>query len=131
MNTSGLNDNGSGVAVMLEVIRLLDYYQCETNFTILFVAFDMEESVRLSPSMGISEAEIDNWNVHQGAIGSKYFVHEYLIPNELSNGESSSGSGFQGAIILDTVMNYDSQRDTQDIPNDIHQVWFAKLRLPN
>ena len=44
-NTSGLNDNGSGIGVMLEIIRLLDYYQCETDSTIIFVAFDMEESV--------------------------------------------------------------------------------------
>ncbi|KAH9393794.1 hypothetical protein TYRP_021517 [Tyrophagus putrescentiae] len=71
-NTSGLNDNGSGIGVMLEM----------------------------------------------GAIGSKYFVNEYLIPNELSNVQYRSH--FKGAIIMDTLLNFDAQPGTQDIPNDIH-----------
>ena len=47
-------------------------------------------------------------------------MHEYLIPNELAS--ESGKKKFLGAIILDTVMNYDARRDTQDIPNDMHQV---------
>lgn len=44
-NTTGLNDNGSGVGVMLELIRLMDYYNCITKYSVLFVAFDLEELV--------------------------------------------------------------------------------------
>lgn len=44
-NTSGLNDNSSGIAVMLEIMRLLSYFLCETKFTLIFVAFDLEELV--------------------------------------------------------------------------------------
>ena len=42
-NTSGLNDNGSGVGVMLEMVRLLEH--CKTKYSIIFVAFDLEELV--------------------------------------------------------------------------------------
>jgi len=47
-NTSGLNDNGSGIGVMLEMVRMLDYFQCESKYTVMFVAFDLEELVRVS-----------------------------------------------------------------------------------
>lgn len=96
--TPGLNDNASGLAVLIELMRLFDLHQCETEFTILFVAFDLEEL---------------------GGIGSKYFVHEYLIPAELING---MGNRFKGAIILDTLLNFDASPGSQDIPNDIHLV---------
>ncbi|KAI2797863.1 hypothetical protein BLOT_014714 [Blomia tropicalis] len=96
-NTTGLNDNGSGVGVMLELIRLMDYYNCITKYSVLFVAFDLEEL---------------------GALGSKYFVHEYLIPNEL-NGKTQQNQ-YDGAIIMDTLLNFDPNPGTQDIPNDVH-----------
>lgn len=103
--TPGLNDNASGLAVLIELMRLLDQHQCETEFTILFVAFDLEEL---------------------GGIGSKYFVHEYLIPAELVNG---MGNRFKGAIILDTLLNFDGTPGSQDIPNDIHLVSMVTFLL--
>ena len=43
--TSGFNDNGSGVAVLLELARVLTASECfKPEHTILFVAFDTEEA---------------------------------------------------------------------------------------
>ncbi len=46
-NTTGLNDNGSGVAAMLEVARVLGAADClagEQKHTVIFVAIDKEVS---------------------------------------------------------------------------------------
>ena len=41
--TDGFNDNGSGVAAVLEVATILAGSSCEFENSILFVAFDLEE----------------------------------------------------------------------------------------
>lgn len=43
----GVNDNGSGATVVLEISRLLTSNNCKLNQTIMFVLFDMEEDVAL------------------------------------------------------------------------------------
>ena len=42
-DTPGLDDNGSGVASMLEVARSLTSSGCAFDFSVFFVAFDLEE----------------------------------------------------------------------------------------
>lgn len=91
---AGVNDNGSGIAVLLEVARVLTAHQCELDYTVIFVALDMEEI---------------------GCVGSYYFVHEFLIASELLRDKST----FQGAIILDTILHYNDTMYSQDIPKDI------------
>ena len=54
-------------------------------------------------------------------------MHEYLIPNELAS--VRHGTQFKGAIIMDTLLNFDPQPGTQDIPNDIHQVREDLMRV--
>ena len=41
--TDGFNDNGSGVAAVLEVATVLTASGCEFENSIMFVAFDLEE----------------------------------------------------------------------------------------
>ncbi|XP_037503967.1 uncharacterized protein LOC119378941 isoform X3 [Rhipicephalus sanguineus] len=91
--TKGVNDNGSGVAALLEAARVLTMHQCDLNYTVIFVALDMEEI---------------------GCVGSYYFVHDFLISNELLR----DGSKFQGAIIMDTILHYNDTMYSQDIPVD-------------
>ncbi|XP_075732863.1 uncharacterized protein LOC119176702 isoform X2 [Rhipicephalus microplus] len=91
--TKGVNDNGSGVAALLEAARVLTAHQCDLNYTVIFVALDMEEI---------------------GCVGSYYFVHDFLISNELLR----DGSKFQGAIIMDTILHYNDTMYSQDIPVD-------------
>ncbi|CAN7991169.1 unnamed protein product [Ixodes hexagonus] len=91
--TKGVNDNGSGIAALLEVARVLTYHRCRLDYTVIFVALDMEEI---------------------GCVGSYYFVHDFLFPSELLRDSSK----FQGAIILDTILHYNNSRHSQDIPKD-------------
>ena len=77
-NTGGLDDNGSGVAAMLEVARALNHAKCKPKYSIMLVAFDLEES---------------------GSQGSLVFVQDFLIPKILKKVDATEAS-FQGAIIL-------------------------------
>ncbi|GIY83190.1 peptidase_M28 domain-containing protein [Caerostris darwini] len=92
-DSNGVDDNGSGLAVMLEVARAITEARCRLNHTLMFVAFDHEEN---------------------GAMGSNYFVDHYLIPDELKRARAR----FQGAFILDGIMNYNDIPNTQELPLD-------------
>ncbi|KAF8784609.1 Aminopeptidase YwaD like protein [Argiope bruennichi] len=92
-DSNGVDDNGSGLAVMLEVARAITEARCRLNHTLMFVAFDHEEN---------------------GAMGSNFFVDHYLIPDELKRARAR----FQGAFILDGIMNYNDIPNTQELPVD-------------
>ncbi|XP_042896988.1 uncharacterized protein [Parasteatoda tepidariorum] len=92
-DSNGVDDNGSGLAVMLEVARIITEARCRLNHTLMFVAFDHEEN---------------------GAMGSNYFVDHYLIPEELKRARAR----FQGAFILDGILNYNDVPNTQELPID-------------
>ena len=49
--TDGYNDNGSGLATMLEVARALVESECRLMYTVIFVAFDKEEVDVISVKM--------------------------------------------------------------------------------
>lgn len=59
-NGPGANDNGSGVAIVMEVARLLK--DIETEYSVKFVYFSAEE---------------------EGLIGSSYYVSNTVIPEEM------------------------------------------------
>lgn len=61
MPTGGVDDNGSGVCVLLELAKR--FYDVETPCTLQFVFFDTEE--------------------YASYAGSSCFVYTYLVPNEL------------------------------------------------
>lgn len=95
-NSNGVDDNGSGLAVMMEIAKTLTQARCKFNNTLMFVAFDLEE---------------------QGAMGSNHFVDYYLIPEELNRARAH----FQGAFILDGIMNFNEAPNTQELPIDFAQ----------
>ena len=96
--THGFNDNGSGVSVLLELARILPKSKCfKPKNTILFVAFDSEEA---------------------GSLGSYEFVRRLVMPYFRRRGLSMSG-----AIILDTLMNFDDRPNSQIVP----QKWLETV----
>ena len=85
---SGFNDNGSGVASVLEAARVLAAASCyRPQFSVYFVAFDGEES---------------------GCRGSQEFIYSHLKPHL-----DATGGQAQGAFILDTILNYDKKHGSQ------------------
>ena len=96
--TDGYNDNGSGVATVLEIARQIVESRCKPKNTIIFATFDLEE---------------------MGAQGSNEFVNRFLIPNILRKfGQSTIG----GAFIADTMMNLNTTLNSQEIPDTWVQV---------
>ena len=82
--TTGFNDNASGITVVIETATALMKTECFVNeHTIIFVLFDAEET---------------------GCIGSLEFVRSFLIPDYIDNLNL-----IQGAIIIDSVMNWDAE----------------------
>jgi len=61
------DDNGSGIAAMLEAARLIAHSLCKPKYTILFVAFDLEEV---------------------GSQGSLVFIKDYLVSLMTTSGIS-------------------------------------------
>ena len=87
--TPGFNDNGSGVLALLETARILAKKSLECfkpDFSIIFVVFDGEE---------------------RGCRGSQHFVTSLMAPLH------KQGIKTQGAIILDTILNFDDAPDSQ------------------
>lgn len=97
-NSQGFNDNGSGVSALLEMGRILasSCLDFSPDFTLIFIAFGAEE---------------------EGAIGAQEFINKYIVPSYLRRGIQ-----IQGAIILDTIFNYDSLPGSQTIPQQWKQL---------
>ena len=64
-NTGGLDDNGSGLSAMLELARALNHGKCSAKYSIILVAFDLEEV---------------------GSQGSLVFVQDFLIARVIEAG---------------------------------------------
>lgn len=94
----GFDDNGSGLAVMLEVARSLTSSSCRPRYSVIFVAFDYEET---------------------GCQGSLEFIKSYLTPFIL---EAHGWPIFQGAFIMDSVANYNTSIYSQDLPPEWREV---------
>ena len=77
---------------MLEVARILiSNKSFKPDNTIIFVAFDSEE---------------------EGAVGSQEFINKLIAPFY-----TKRGIKIQGAIILDTILNYNSKSGSQNVPD--------------
>ncbi|XP_070563440.1 uncharacterized protein YfbL-like [Ptychodera flava] len=103
--TRGVDDNGSGVALLLEAAAMVTKAACKPKNTILFVAFDLEEFQREAFDI---------------CIGSKHFVSEWLEPFLRVN--ETTRSPFQGALVMETVMNYNKSDWSQEFPEAIFLV---------
>ena len=89
--SGGFNDNGASIAALLETARVLASAQCFSPiYSVIFVAFDAEEA---------------------GCAGSKEFISSYIKPLK-----DVKGIEIQGAIILDTIFNFDGEKSSQHFP---------------
>ena len=82
-----------------------DFSKCTRSFSVLFVAFDFEEwedcsNKTLYPHCACGQIDC----------GSRAFVANL---SRFYNGSSHSNGKLQGAIIMDTVMNYNSTPHSQ------------------
>ena len=100
--TKGVDENGSGVAALLEVtgkIMEMNKQGTKRGNTIIFVSFDLEE---------------------ENQFGSKHFVQNWLPNWLLANyGSDSRMVTPQGIIILDTLMEYSTKNNSQSFPEEI------------
>jgi len=93
----GVGDNGSGLAAILEIARLLVEERGVTNNTVIVAAFDKEE---------------------EGCEGSRAFVRDFLLP-VVVNGH---GSKVQGMFNLDTIMSISMEEGSQTVPEIYKEV---------
>ncbi|XP_078589487.1 uncharacterized protein LOC144869827 isoform X2 [Branchiostoma floridae x Branchiostoma japonicum] len=110
----GVDDDGSGMAAMLEMARVMTSCS-QQNYTIIFVAFDNEE-VPIIPSHA-SERPCDIGR------GADDFVCSWLLPFLNSTGRPAE---FQGIFMLETIMNYDIRPNVQNLPLGF-QIFFPTL----
>lgn len=93
----GIDDNGSGSVVVVEVARLLHESKVQLDHTVIFVSLDLEEN---------------------GLLGSQAFVNKWLIPKELI----AKKANFLGAYVMDMDLFYDPRPGSQGLPYDISSV---------
>ncbi|CAB4022559.1 Hypothetical predicted protein [Paramuricea clavata] len=89
MNTTGVDDNGSGVTALLQAAKNIGKARCEVRNTILFVAFDFEENTA-------------GCNVARGLCGSNRYV------KNITSYLAKTGGTISGAIILETMLNHNT-----------------------
>jgi len=102
-DTSGVNDNGSGISAMMEAARVLSSAACfarNQRDTIIFVALDTEET---------------------GCVGSLEFVRAFVLPVV----QRSFGAKLAGVFVMDTILNADLKPGAQDVPD------FFRKMVPN
>lgn len=79
--TDGYKETGSGVAAMIEVAKALTESCCSLSHSVSFVAFNTEE------------------------VGSHEFVRTFLVLRFFTG---KRWPEFQGALIFNTIMNYNN-----------------------
>ncbi|XP_060603516.1 uncharacterized protein YfbL-like isoform X2 [Ruditapes philippinarum] len=120
-HTKGVDDNGAGVAAMLEVAKQLTGQNKQgvtRKNTIIFVSFDLEE---------------------EGYIGSEVFIQHWLNPwLDKNYGKAARSINPHGIIILDTIMEYNTSSYSQKLPNGaeatFHQLFpksFESMKSDN
>ncbi|XP_066265462.1 uncharacterized protein [Branchiostoma lanceolatum] len=101
----GRDDNGSGMAALLETARLITSQSCMQDNSIFFAVFDFEE--KSSGSDGACAA---------GSCGSKEFSNYVIKPYiDLTKKDPAEWSGI---ITLDSILNYNSSAMAQTIPDE-------------
>eukprot|EP00095_Tigriopus_kingsejongensis_P009819 maker-scaffold239_size242058-snap-gene-1.27 protein:Tk09819 transcript:maker-scaffold239_size242058-snap-gene-1.27-mRNA-1 annotation:"hypothetical protein DAPPUDRAFT_306809" len=94
VTSSGYDDNASGVASILELGRALSMAECKLKYTVILVTFDLEE---------------------HGTQGSMAFVQDFLVEMLM---KPMDFPGFQGAIVLDSIMSFNETKGSQRVPDD-------------
>ncbi|XP_066284105.1 uncharacterized protein [Branchiostoma lanceolatum] len=106
-SSPGVCADGSGMAALLEAVRIITARSCMQENSVIFAAFDFEVQ---------EHATLDQAACHNAGCGSAKYMKELLIPYIKSLGISSND--FQGAFVLDSVMNFNSTEDSQRIPDE-------------
>ncbi|CAL4063473.1 unnamed protein product, partial [Meganyctiphanes norvegica] len=88
----GLDDNGSGLASMLETARVLSDGGCAFQHSIFFVAFDLEEI---------------------GTQGSLMFVKDYLVGSVMNKFGIPE---ITGCYVVDCISNWEPELNSQEFP---------------
>ncbi|KAI8501828.1 hypothetical protein Bbelb_202400 [Branchiostoma belcheri] len=104
-DTPGVDDNGSGLAALMESARLITSQPCLQDHTVVFTAFDLEEWESGS-APGVACTRL--------GCGSREFVNAILLPYLHQTGVSTANFG--GAVVMDTIMNYNNSQGAQSIP---------------
>ncbi|RWS16131.1 uncharacterized protein B4U79_17191 [Dinothrombium tinctorium] len=86
----GVDDNGSGCVALLQLLRLLHAYRSNITYSIIFALFDYSKF---------------------GYLGSDYFVQSIVAQRV-----KIEKKVFIGAIILDSIMNYQTEDHSQGVP---------------
>ncbi|XP_035676692.1 uncharacterized protein LOC118415887 isoform X3 [Branchiostoma floridae] len=104
---SGVEDNGSGLAALLESARLITSQPCLQDYTVVFTAFDfsanLERDLQITPCATL-------------ACGCRKFVQNILVP--FMNNSDIGTNDIQGVIVLDALLNYNNTPGAQEIPNE-------------
>lgn len=104
--SKGVDDNGAGVAALLEVAKQLGSQNkkgIKRKNTVMFVSFDLEE---------------------YDYLGSDLFIQQWLNPWLLKNyGEAARTLVPHGIIVLDTMMEYNTSANSQQIPEGAEQTF--------
>jgi len=103
-NTGGLDDNGSGMAAMLELARALNHGKCSAKYSIILVAFDLEEF---------------------GSQGSLVFVQDFLIAKVI---EAGGFPHFRGAIIMDSILHHNMTSGSQTVEQEWEELVPGAVR---
>jgi len=100
-----VSDNGGGLALMMEAVRVLMLDPgYRPDYSVLFVAFDKR---------------------HDGSVGSKRFIDEYLFPHVLHKYKCK----IQGVINIGSILKYSNRNNTQIFPSCMNdQNESSKLR---
>ena len=93
---------------------LTDFSKRTRSFSILFVAFDFEEWEDSSNKTVNPQCACKDINC-----GSRAFVANFT---RFYNGSLRSNGKLQGAVIMDTVMNYNSTPNSQVLPSKTSQL---------
>jgi len=85
-------DNGGGLALLMETVRVLMLDpRYRPDYSVLFVAFDKR---------------------HDGSVGSKRFINEYVVPHVLRKYKCK----IQGLINIGSILKYSNRNNTQIFP---------------
>ena len=104
----------SGVGALLELARALHQADCVPEFTIVIVAFDLEESGSEGSQQFIQAGPVLTQHLSHIIIQS---VQEFLLPRLLtrpgSGGSLGLRSQFAGALIMDCLLGHDTGEGSQ------------------